>query len=71
MLRFASAVVSRVGHSWCASFHPAPMWPINGHYICPKCQRQFRVLWEEREPVKAPARQEAGTLIHNLSPLLK
>ena len=27
--------------------HPAPMWPVKGHYTCPKCLRSYRVPWEQ------------------------
>jgi hypothetical protein len=34
---------------WCYWMHPAPMWPVNGQYRCPSCQRQYPVPWENGE----------------------
>jgi hypothetical protein len=31
---------------WCYAMHPAPMWPVNGFYRCPECQREYPVPWE-------------------------
>jgi hypothetical protein len=72
MFRLFQAVSSRLGHAWCAVFHTEPMWPINGYYICRKCQRSFPVLWDDKhlathaKPVSAPQAMAA-----RLSPLLK
>ncbi|MCZ2075244.1 MAG: hypothetical protein HUU41_19700 [Bryobacteraceae bacterium] len=33
--------------SWCYRMHPAPMWPVNGMYRCPECQREYPVPWEK------------------------
>jgi hypothetical protein len=41
------SVLTAVRKSWCYSMHPAPMWPINGHYICPRCQTKYPVPWEQ------------------------
>lgn len=35
-----------VGRRWCRVMHPDPMWPVNGMYQCPRCQRKFPVPWE-------------------------
>jgi hypothetical protein len=35
--------------AWCQLMHPAPMWPVNGRYRCPKCLRSFPVAWEQDE----------------------
>ncbi|MCC7499212.1 MAG: hypothetical protein IT160_16635 [Bryobacterales bacterium] len=32
--------------AWCYVMHPDPMWPVNGMYRCPSCQRQYPVPWE-------------------------
>ena len=40
-------VLSAVRKSWCYSMHPAPMWPINGYYVCPRCQARHEVPWEK------------------------
>jgi hypothetical protein len=31
---------------WCRLMHPAPMWPVHGHYRCPACWREYAVPWE-------------------------
>ena len=36
---------SRLTNLWCSLMHPDPMWPINGHYRCPKCKRLYLVPW--------------------------
>ena len=68
MFRLFDAVFNRFGHMWCSATHREPMWPINGHYICRRCQRQFPVMWEDK-PVAAQ-RRESPTLAR-LSPLMK
>lgn len=47
-------VLTAVRKSWCYSMHPAPMWPINGYYICPRCQSRYRVPWENDAPAPSP-----------------
>jgi hypothetical protein len=37
---------SRLTDFWCSLMHPAPMWPIHGRYQCPKCNRLYRVPWD-------------------------
>ena len=37
---------SGVAGIWCRRMHPAPMWPINNHYVCPRCQREWPVRWQ-------------------------
>ncbi len=32
--------------AWCYVMHPDPMWPVNGQYRCPSCQRLYPVPWE-------------------------
>ncbi len=39
-------VSTGAGRIWCRRMHPAPMWPINNHYVCPRCQRQWPVHWQ-------------------------
>lgn len=36
---------SYLGTLWCRVLHPLPMWPICGHYICPRCLRRYSVNW--------------------------
>jgi hypothetical protein len=47
---------------WCKSFHPAPMWPIHGHYRCPRCLRLYPVAWEVQddycEVIPSPCRRQ-------------
>lgn len=52
----ASSGVSRI---WCRTMHPAPMWPIHNHYVCPQCQREWPVLWSQPEKIEQPATREA------------
>jgi len=39
--------------------HPAPMWPVNGHYQCPVCLRSYPVPWEEGTQMEASLRPAA------------
>ena len=39
-----------VADFWCRLMHPAPMWPVHGHYRCPACWRDYAVPWEV-EPI--------------------
>ena len=50
------ALGDRVGSLWCHMTHPAPMWPVNGYYICPTCLRAHPVPWEH---APAQARRHA------------
>ena len=36
-----------VGELWCKGTHGQLMWPVNGHYICSKCLREYPVHWEK------------------------
>lgn len=47
----------RLGTLWCKSMHPAPMWPMNGHYQCPTCLRSYPVPWEHPRESAAIADQ--------------
>jgi hypothetical protein len=49
MLRLLQRVSSGVGRVWCRRMHPAPMWPIHNHYVCPTCQREWPVPWLENK----------------------
>ena len=31
---------------WCNRAHGRPMWPVNGHYFCATCFREYPVRWE-------------------------
>ncbi len=53
----------RVAESWCRLAHPQPMWPIHGHYLCPKCLRRHAVAWDNNnvlEPEPAMAARQAS-----------
>jgi len=41
------ALWNRASTEWCRMFHPAPTWPIHGHYHCPACLRTYPVPWNE------------------------
>ncbi len=45
---------SRFSNLWCRLMHPAPMWPVNGHYRCSVCLRSYPVPWEQRPVSRAP-----------------
>jgi hypothetical protein len=51
--------LSRLSAGWCQLAHPAPMWPVGGHYRCPTCLRTYRVPWEDA-PACAPGRKGRG-----------
>ncbi len=57
------SVRSRVATVWCKLMHPAPMWPVNGHYQCPACLRSYPVPWEHvrsnHNPDPAPVKRQA------------
>jgi acetone carboxylase gamma subunit len=40
------AAWKKLRQSWCHLMHPAPMWPVHGHYFCPRCGLAFSVPWE-------------------------
>ncbi len=65
---------NRIGELWCRLQHPAPRWPVNGHYECPSCLRRYAVVWAnnsmqpEAPPVprgaaKAPRAVPAGAAL--------
>ena len=68
MFRLFNAVLVRIGQIWCAATHREPMWPINGHYICRRCQREFPVMWEDK---RLPAPRRESPALARLSPLMK
>jgi len=35
------------GEFWCRLVHPEVTWPVNGHYRCKRCRREYRVPWED------------------------
>lgn len=50
-----SKQLDRAGDMWCKLAHPDPMWPIHGHYQCPKCLRRHAVVWEHEVATAKPA----------------
>jgi hypothetical protein len=49
------ALWNRVSIIWCRIFHPAPTWPIHGHYHCPACLRTYPVPWYEGNSLRRAA----------------
>lgn len=47
--------------TWCYLMHPDPMWPVNGMYRCPSCQRQRPVPWEAGNALWCPRGQSLRT----------
>ncbi|MGP8244142.1 MAG: hypothetical protein ACLQVN_06450 [Bryobacteraceae bacterium] len=47
----------RIASFWCRVAHTKAMWPMHGKYICPRCLREYPVVWGE---VEAPAPVAAG-----------
>jgi hypothetical protein len=39
---------------WCRTFHSKMMRPVNGHYLCAECLRDWPVHWD-LEVITAPA----------------
>jgi hypothetical protein len=37
--------VRSLAEGWCHFMHPDPMWPVNGRYRCPACNRTYPVPW--------------------------
>jgi hypothetical protein len=59
MLNLFEKVSSGASRMWCRRMHPAPMWPIHNHYICPRCQRQWPVLWSQKEEMEQATAKES------------
>ncbi len=53
---------------WCKAMHPAPMWPINGHYVCPRCLRSYPVPWEQPLPVSPAPEERTETIARSTAP---
>jgi hypothetical protein len=41
------------GELWCRQAHGRLMWPVNGHYICSTCLREYPVHWEKYEALRS------------------
>ena len=61
-------VSSGAARAWCRRMHPAPMWPIHNHYICPRCQREWPVPWSEKQTTRQAATVESHHM-HQLQPM--
>jgi hypothetical protein len=55
-----TAFLDDIMRSWCVAFHPRPMWPIHGRYVCPRCFREYPVAWECVPSRKSLAHDEPG-----------
>jgi hypothetical protein len=49
MFTFVQDLFHWLSGRWCYVTHPAPMWPVNGRYRCPKCFRTYSVPWSGTE----------------------
>ena len=49
-----NTIWATIAELWCKLMHPAPMWPVHGHYRCRSCWREYLVCWEPRLFVAAP-----------------
>lgn len=49
-----------LARNWCRAFHPEPMWPMHGRYLCPACSRAYPVPWGT-EDCQARSRSLART----------
>jgi hypothetical protein len=45
-----------LGEFWCRLMHQDISWPVNGHYRCKQCRREFQVSWEDSVFRHRPAR---------------
>jgi hypothetical protein len=45
-------MIERILAAWCRNMHGAPMWPVNGKYICRKCLRSHTVEWGGKRPAE-------------------
>ena len=61
LLRKVSSGAARM---WCRRMHPAPMWPIHNHYVCPRCQRQWPVLWMQKDDLPQAGAKESHGVRH-------
>lgn len=42
-----STLISKAGTAWCELMHDDIMWPVDGHYRCKICLREYPVEWNE------------------------
>ena len=47
------------GEFWCKRRHGKVMWPVNRHYVCSTCLREYPINWEN--DYNAP-RAESGAV---------
>ncbi len=53
------SLAEQLGRLWCKMTHPAPMWPVHGHYLCPACLRSYPVPWEQKAVASPQPRRRA------------
>lgn len=47
-------LLDQLGRAWCYYMHEEITWPVNGHYRCRSCLREWPVPWES--PAQVPSR---------------
>ena len=50
------------GELWCKRTHGEPMWPVNGHYFCSTCLREYPVHWEKDQKALPAPPADKGAL---------
>ncbi len=50
-----SSLLSKAGDVWCELMHDDIMWPVEGHYRCRTCLREYPVEWGNQEAAAHPA----------------
>ena len=50
-----SSLISKVGDVWCELMHDDITWPVDGHYNCKICLREYPVQWNGSEAAQAQA----------------
>lgn len=63
--------MERLGRLWCRLMHESVMWPIDGHYQCTDCLRQFAVDWDERSGRVGLAQNAAHRVARNQQLLVR
>lgn len=54
MSNTVSTLISKVGDVWCELMHDDITWPVDGHYNCKICLREYPVQWNGPEAAQAP-----------------
>lgn len=55
MSNTVSTLISKVGDVWCELMHDDITWPVDGHYHCKICLREYPVQWSGSEAPQAQA----------------